>query len=75
MKFNLTDKELKLLNEADILYSPEREYDDKSAFEFLEKIYEREVFFAQDADRSKKSRDLASAYAKLADKVQMSILE
>lgn len=75
MKINLTEKELNLLKEADIPFFPEQEYDEQSAFEFLDKIYDREVFFAQEADTNLKSRSLAAAYAKLADKVQMSIPE
>jgi len=73
MKFFLEDNEKRLLSEAEIEFAPEIDYSDDQAFELLDKIYEKENFFAQDAETNKNAKQLAVAYAHLADKIQATI--
>lgn len=75
MKFNLTEKDKALLAEAEIAFSEDMDYGDDEAFEFLDKVYDREAFFVQGTKESAASREKAVAYARLADKIQAQIPE
>lgn len=68
MKIKLDNTDRGLLNSAGIKFEPEKEYNDDEAFDLLDRVYDREVFFVQDSD----SRE-AAAYANLADKIQEQI--
>ena len=59
---------LGLLRSTGIKFEPEKEYSDDEAFDLLDKVYDREIFFVQDGDDQK-----AAAYADLADKIQEQI--
>lgn len=64
----LNKTEIALLINTGINFEPKKEYSDDEAFDLLDKVYEREVFFVQDGNSQK-----AAAYADLADKIQEQI--
>lgn len=68
MKIKLDNIDMSLLNSAGIKFEPKKEYSDDEAFDLLDRVYDREVFFAQDGNSQK-----AAAYANLADKIQEQI--
>ena len=68
MKIILNKTEIALLINIGIKFEPEKEYSDDEAFDLLDKVYDREVFFVQGGDSRK-----AAAYADLADKIQEQI--
>ena len=68
MKIKLDNTDIGLLNSAGIKFEPEKEYSDDEAFDLLDRVYDKEVFFVQDGDSRK-----AAAYANLADKIQEQI--
>lgn len=69
MKIDLKKEEIILLEKAGIDYNPEMDFDDDSALALLDRIYDKEVFYAQDSDKNESSRLFAEQYARLADKV------
>ncbi len=70
MKIKLNNTDIDLLHEAGIEFKPENEYSDDEALDLLDRVYDNEVFFAQDENSRK-----ANAYADLADKIQEQIPE
>ena len=64
----LNKTKIALLINTGINFEPKKEYSDDEAFDLLDKVYEREVFFVQDGNSQK-----ADAYADLADKIQEQI--
>ena len=70
MKIILNRAEIELLINAEISFNPEKEYSEDEAFELLDKVYEREIYFVQDGNSQS-----ATAYAHLADKIQGQIPE
>lgn len=68
MKIRLDNIDIGLLSDARIAFNPEKDYSDDEAFELLDKVYDREVFFVQDGNSQN-----AAAYAHLADKIQEQI--
>jgi len=70
MKLMLNEQEIKLLENANVLFSDEKDYSDDDLFELLDMVHDAEVYFAQDSDSSKVARKQAAEYAALADKIQ-----
>lgn len=73
MKFALTAKDVSLLNDAKIRFSPSKDYSDDEALSFLDKVRDLEVEYAQ--DYGNKREELFYLYGDLADKIQSQIPE
>lgn len=70
MKILLNPAEINLLEAENIHLDPARNYSEEEVFSLTESIYEAEIYYAQDAAQSVKSRLRAEALGNLADKIQ-----
>lgn len=75
MKNFLTDGEKLLLTEEGIAFDLAEQYSEDDILDLAEKIYDAEIFYAQDADSNEKNKLRADALGNLADKIQRMIPE
>lgn len=73
MKFDLTQKEIKLLEDKGIQFDKTREYTDDEALELLERVRDIEISYSQFTGGIEKKRYFQ--YGDLADKMQSQIPE
>lgn len=67
MIFDLSTDEIALLKSRNISFTPAEDYDDDAALEFLDKVREAQVSYAQDEDAL--GQELYSKFERLADKI------
>ena len=75
MRIQLNSKQQQMLEQVGIAIIPTKDYSDDEAFELLDKVYDVEIQYAQDADTSHAARQLANEYAAIADEIQSQIPE
>ena len=71
MIFDLSTDEIALLKSRNISFTPAEDYDDDAALEFLNKVREAQVSYAQDEDAL--GQELYSKFERLADKIHEAI--
>lgn len=71
MIFDLSTYEIALLKSRNISFTPAEDYDDDAALEFLDKVREAQVSYAQDEDT--RGQELYSKFERLADKIHETI--
>ena len=71
MIFDLSTDEIALLKSRNISFTPAEDYDDEAALEFLNKVREAQVSYAQDEDAL--GQELYSKLERLADKIHEAI--
>ena len=71
MIFDLSTDEIALLKSRNISFTPAEDYDDDAALEFLDKVREAQVLYAQDEDAL--GQELYSKFERLADKIHEAI--
>lgn len=71
MIFVLNERDIALLNDGGISYSPSKDYSDDEALAFLDKVRDLEVEYAQDYGNEREK--LFYLYGDLADKIQNQI--
>lgn len=71
MIFDLSTDEIALLKSRNISFTPAEDYDDGAALEFLDKVREAQVSYAQDEDAL--GQELYSKLERLADKIHEAI--
>lgn len=67
MIFDLSTDEIALLKSRNISFTPAEDYDDDAALEFLDKVREAQVSYAQDEDAL--GQEFYSKFERLADKI------
>ena len=75
MKIRLETYQQQMLALAGIHIDTAQEYSEHEVFEFLDRVYDIEVQYAQDADANLESKRLARKYAAIADTIQHQIPE
>lgn len=73
MKIKLTEAEVRLLEDENILFNPLQDYTDDDALDLLEQVRDIEVSYAQRYDTT--GEKLYFLYGNLADKIQGQIPE
>lgn len=73
MKFELTEEEVRLLAVQDVSFDPDYDYTDDEALDFMDRVRDIEVKYAEDYDPA--GERLFFLYGDLADKVQAQIPE
>lgn len=73
MRIILNSADISLLERAKITFNPTADYSEDEALQLLERVYDEEVFYAQDADTKPSAQMDATDYAHLADKIQVQI--
>ena len=71
MIFDLLKDEIALLKSRNISFTPAEDYDDDAALEFLDKVREAQVSYAQDEDT--RGQELYSKFERLADEIHEAI--
>ena len=75
MKIHLECWQRQMLALAGVKIDAEQEYSEDEAFALLDRVYDIELWYAQDADRDLESKRLAMKYAAIADAIQDQIPE
>lgn len=73
LKFDLTNREIELLNSQSIEIRPDREYSDDEALDLVDLVRDVEISFSQFT--TSQGKRLYQTYGSLADKMQRQIPE
>ena len=71
MKIKLSKDEIALLTNRNIPFAATKDYDDDEALEFLDKVREAQVSYAQNEDDE--GKELYSRFERIADKIYKTI--
>lgn len=75
MRVQLNSTQWQMISSAGISAIPEKEYSEDEAFDLLEQVHDAEVRYAQDADENVTAKEMANAFAVIADAIQNQIPE
>ncbi len=70
MILNLNEEEKKLLEMADIVFKPEKDYSDDEILEMADVLFDMEMEYEERPTADKKAMKLANDYSSLVDKLQ-----